>query len=99
MESLLCMAYKMARAIDLFLLKRLQAFLLLWQQLFLVSSAQHTERFVSKFETNDVTVEGPRSSVGQPKMKYWKLHELHNNEVKMCIPYEQYAQKFGNVQF
>ena len=21
-------------------------------------------------------------------MKYWKLHELHKNEVKMCIPYE-----------
>ena len=27
-------------------------------------------------------VKGPRTRVGQPKMKYWKLHELHKNEVK-----------------
>ena len=32
--------------------------------------------------------EGSRTRVGQPKMMYWKLHELHKNEVKMCIPYE-----------
>ena len=24
---------------------------------------------------------GPRTRVGQPQMKYWKLHELHKNEV------------------
>ena len=24
---------------------------------------------------------GPRTRVGQPKMKYWKLDELHKNEV------------------
>ena len=29
--------------------------------------------------------EGPRTRVGQRKMKYWKLYK---NEVKMCIPYE-----------
>ena len=28
-------------------------------------------------------IEGLR--VGQPKMKYWKLRKLHNNEVQMCI--------------
>ena len=27
-------------------------------------------------------IEGPRTSVGQPKMKYWKLHESHKNDVK-----------------
>ena len=31
--------------------------------------------------------EGPRTRVGQPKMKYWNLHELHKNEVKN-IPYK-----------
>ena len=39
-------------------------------------------------DTVRVKNEGPRTRVGQPKMKYWKLHELHRNEVKMCIPYE-----------
>ena len=33
-----------------------------------------------------VTIEGPRTRVGQPKMKYWKLHELHKNEVKTVHP-------------
>ena len=32
------------------------------------------------------TYEGPRTRVGQPKMKYWKLHELHKNEVKSVHP-------------
>ena len=32
------------------------------------------------------TMEGPRTRVGQPKMKYWKLHELHKNEVKNVHP-------------
>ena len=27
-------------------------------------------------------IEGPRTRVGQPKMKYWKLHKIE------CIPYE-----------
>ena len=27
-------------------------------------------------------IEGPRTRVGQLKMKYWNLHELHRNEVK-----------------
>ena len=31
--------------------------------------------------------------MGQPKMKYWKLHELHKDEVKMCIPYERMPKK------
>ena len=26
-------------------------------------------------------IEGPRTRVGQPKMKHWELHELHKNEV------------------
>ena len=30
--------------------------------------------------------EGLRTRVGQPKMKYWKLHELHKNEVKNVHP-------------
>ena len=34
-----------------------------------------------------LTIEGPRTScrVGQPKMKYWKLQELHKNEVKKML--------------
>ena len=32
------------------------------------------------------TIEGPRTRVGQPKMKYRKLHELHENEVKKVHP-------------
>ena len=36
--------------------------------------------------------EGPRTRVGQPKMKYWKLHELHINEVKNVHPIRAYAQ-------
>ena len=31
-------------------------------------------------------IEGPRTRVGQPKMKYWKLHELDKNEVKNVHP-------------
>ena len=31
-------------------------------------------------------IEGPRTRVGQPKMKYWKLHEMHINEVKNVHP-------------
>ena len=30
-------------------------------------------------------IEGPRAIVGQPKMKYWKLHELHKNQEKKCV--------------
>ena len=37
--------------------------------------------------------------MGQPKMKYWKLHELHKNEVKNVHPICAYAQKCGNLQF
>ena len=30
-------------------------------------------------------IEGLRTRVGQPKMKYWKLHELHKNAVKKNV--------------
>ena len=34
-----------------------------------------------------VTCDGPKTRVGQPEMKYWKLHELHmQNEVKNVHP-------------
>ena len=36
--------------------------------------------------------------MGQPKIKYWKLHELHKNEVKMCIPYEHMPKNLGNLK-
>ena len=42
--------------------------------------------------------EGLRTRVGQPKMKYWKLHELHKNEVKVVHPIQAYAQKCGNLE-
>ena len=33
-------------------------------------------------ETVNINViEGPRTRVGQPEMKYWKLYELHKNEI------------------
>ena len=31
-------------------------------------------------------MEGPRTRVGQPKMNYWKLHELHKNEAQNVHP-------------
>ena len=38
--------------------------------------------------------------MGQPKMKYWKLHELHKNEVKkMCISYEHMPKNVEILNF
>ena len=47
-----------------------------------------------------VLIEGPRTRVGQPKMKYWKLHELHKNEVKKCAShnYEHMPKKLNFEQ-
>ena len=45
------------------------------------------------------TIERPRTRVGQPKIKQWKLHELHKNEVKNLHPIWVYAQIFGNLKF
>ena len=45
-------------------------------------------------------IEGLRTRGGQPKMKYWKLHELHKNEVKkMCIPYEYMPKNVEILNF
>ena len=32
-------------------------------------------------------IEGPRTRLAHPSIKHWKLHELHENEVKICIVY------------
>ena len=39
-----------------------------------------SEKSVSMVTCTNLIYEGPRTRVGQPKMKYWKLHELHKNE-------------------
>ena len=46
-------------------------------------------------------IEGPRTRVGQPKTKHWKLHDLHKNEVKkkMCIPYEHMPKNLEILNF
>ena len=42
-------------------------------------------------------IQGPRTRVAQPKMKYWKLHELYKK--MKCIPYyEHMPKKFGNLE-
>ena len=38
-------------------------------------------------------IEGPRTRVGQPKMNYWKLQELHKNEVKKCASHMSICPK------
>ena len=45
-------------------------------------------------------IEGLRTRVDQPKIKYWKLHELCKNAIKTYIPYEHVVRnfKFLNVQ-
>ena len=44
--------------------------------------------------------EGLRRKVVEPKIKYWKLHELYKNARKICIPYKHMTQilKFLNFQ-
>ena len=39
--------------------------------------------------------------MGQPKMKYWKLHELHKNEVKNVRPisYGHMSKNFEVLNF
>ena len=40
--------------------------------------------------------------MGQPKMNYWKLYELHKNKDLNFFyghPISAYAQKFGNLNF
>ena len=37
--------------------------------------------------------------MGQPKMKYWKLHELHKNEVKNVHPYEHMPKNLEVFNF
>ena len=32
-------------------------------------------------------------------MKYWKLYELHKNEVKMCIPYKHMPKNLEIFNF
>ena len=45
-----------------------------------------------------VSIEGPRTRVGQPIMKYWKLHELHKNEVKNVHPIISICPKILNFE-
>ena len=42
--------------------------------------------------------EGPRTRVDQPKIKYWKLHELCKNAIKNIHTVWACGQKFLNVQ-
>ena len=50
---------------------------------------------------SETIIEGPRTRVGQPKMKCWKWHELHKNEVKkiMCLPYEHMPKNLEILNF
>ena len=46
------------------------------------SIAVYISLFLHNFAKSIILIfEGPRTRVGQPKTKYWKVHELHKNEV------------------
>ena len=36
--------------------------------------------------------------MGQPKIKYWKLHELHKNEVKNVHPINEHMPTILNFE-
>ena len=55
----------------------------------------HSQHSVGRLCGKLYKIEGPRTRVGQPEMKYWKLHKLQKkNEVKNVHPY-RIAGKFG----
>ena len=44
-----------------------------------------------------IITKGLRTRVGQPKMKYWKLHKIEVK--KMCIPYEHMPKNLEILNF
>ena len=54
---------------------------------------QLIEKIQAKLILSYTTIEGPRTRVGQPEMKYWKLRELHKNEVKNVHPIRSICPK------